>query len=128
MPQTEILLFRKADKEIPLLGWLAELQQHEPKIWRKCLAMILLLEAEGFQLRRPHAEHLGEGIYELRIKAKSVNYRILYFFHGKNIAILTHGFTKEAKVPPAEINYAKEARKLVESDPECYTAIFGGDD
>lgn len=125
MPQTEILLFRKADEEIPLLGWLAALQRREPKAWRKCLAAILLLESEGFKLRRPQAEHLGDGIYELRVKLKSINYRMLYFFHGQNVAVLAQGFTKEDKVPVTEINYASEARKLVESDPKRYTATFG---
>jgi hypothetical protein len=28
-----------------------------------------------------------------------VNYRVLYFYHGQNVAILTHVLTKEDKLP-----------------------------
>ena len=44
--------------------------------------------AEGHELRRPEADFLRDGIYEL-----------LYFFHGQNVAVLAHGLTKEAEAP-----------------------------
>jgi hypothetical protein len=34
-------------------------------------------------LRRPHADYLEDGIYELRWRNGTVQYRILYFFHGR---------------------------------------------
>jgi len=62
----------------------------------------------GHELRRPHADFLQKGIYELRAKVGHVNYRILYFFHSRQVAILTSGFTKEDKVPSKEIARAVE--------------------
>ncbi len=35
-------------------------------------------------------DYLRDGIYELRAKHIHVQYRILYFFDGQNIAILAH--------------------------------------
>jgi len=81
-----------------------------------------MLESLGSELRRPHADALRDGIRELRAKAGTVNYRILYFFCGSNIVCLSHGFTKEAKIPPAEIDTALRRKKLVESDLDTYTA------
>lgn len=49
-----------------------------------------------------------------------INYRILYFFHKAEAVVVTHGLTKEAQVPPREIDLAVERRKLFESDPERY--------
>jgi putative component of toxin-antitoxin plasmid stabilization module len=60
----------------------------------------------GFQLRRPNCDYLRDGIYELRAKHGTVNYRILYAFAGKNIALLSHGCTKEKTVPQIEIERA----------------------
>ncbi|MEH1871881.1 type II toxin-antitoxin system RelE/ParE family toxin [Nostoc sp.] len=37
----------------------------------------------GFELRRPAADLLRDGIYELRAKHVRVQYRILYFFMVK---------------------------------------------
>ncbi|MBV8885159.1 MAG: type II toxin-antitoxin system RelE/ParE family toxin [Chroococcidiopsidaceae cyanobacterium CP_BM_RX_35] len=50
-----------------------------------------------------------------------MNYRILYFFHGNEAAILAHGLVKERRVPPDEIDRAVERRKKFESNPERHT-------
>jgi len=41
-----------------------------------------------------------------RIEAS--NHRILYFFSGKNIVVISHGISKESEVPAEEINRAME--------------------
>jgi hypothetical protein len=46
-----------------------------------------------------------------------VNYRILYFFHGRNLAILGHALTKEDKVPKADIARAIRRKRAFEADP-----------
>ena len=71
-----------------------------------------LLEEFGTQLRKPHSEHLGNGIFELRIKQGSNIERVLYFFYVGNKAVLTNGFTKkQQKTPPGEIQLARERRE-----------------
>jgi hypothetical protein len=122
MPQTVIRVFRDADGAISLTEWLDELEESEPRAYTKCLSLILLLAQFGYELRRPHADTLRDGIHELRIKVGTVNYRILYLFMGANIACLSHGFTKESKVPDAEIDLAVHRKRLVESNPDKYTA------
>ena len=56
------------------------------------------------------------------MRVGTVNYRILYFFSGSNVVCLSHGFTKESKVPDAEIDLALRRKRLVERDRDKYTA------
>jgi phage-related protein len=63
-------------------------------------------------------------IYELRAERGRVNYRVLYFFHGQNVALLAHGLTKEKKVPDADIDRAIARKKQYERDPEKHRAEF----
>lgn len=74
----------------------------------------------GYALRRPEADLLRDGIYELRASFQSVNYRMLYFFHQQT-AVISHGLTKEKKVPEREIEVAIRHHKLFEMDPAKHT-------
>jgi len=71
-----------------------------------------LLQDFGPQLRYPHTEHIGEGVFELRFKGKEGQIRVLFFFfYGKRI-IFTHGFVKRTqKTPRKEIEIALKRRK-----------------
>ena len=123
MPQTKILVFKDGAGKVPLVDWLNELEESEPKAYARCLQRILQLEQYGHELRRPAADILRDKIHELRAKLGRVNYRILYFFYEKerNVACLTHGFTKEGAVPDTEIDYAIAAKKLVDGNRDRYT-------
>ena len=118
MPQTRVLVFKQDDEYVPLLEWLDEIPQ--PAL-AKCIERIRLLGELGSELRRPLADYLRDGIFELRAKAGRVNYRLLYFFHGRNVTVVSHGFTKEDVVPDKEIERAITNRKLVMIDPEKHT-------
>src|SRR5260221_1963811 len=122
MPQSAIRVFRKSDGTIPLAEWLDDLEEGQPRAYNKCLDRIILLEQLGSELRRPIADILRDGIYELRAKVGMVNYRILYFFAGSNIVCLSQGFTKESEVPDGEIEVAIQRKKLVAQDPDRYSA------
>lgn len=111
---------------MPVRDWLAELQQRNRPAFAKCVAMINRLAALGHELRRPHADLLRDGIYELRVRHQRVNYRILYFFHGQNVAFLAHGLVKEKRVPDVDIERALARKEKLEGDPEKH--IFQGDD
>lgn len=50
-----------------------------------------------------------------------VNYRMLYFFHGKVAAVLSHGVVKEDRVPPKAIDWARERKKTFEANPALHT-------
>jgi phage-related protein len=75
----------------------------------------------GFELRRPEADYLRDDIYELRASHRRVHYRILYFFHGRQAAVLSHLITKEGRVPDPEIDRAILHKSKFEADPEKHT-------
>jgi len=52
---------------------------------------------------------------------QGVNYRILYFFAGKNIVVVSHGLQKEREVPAAELDAARERKKRFDADPAVHT-------
>jgi phage-related protein len=72
----------------------------------KCRVRIERLRDLGHELRRPEADYLRDGIYELRVGLQGMNYRMLYFFHGRVAAVLVHGLVKEREVPPRDIEEA----------------------
>jgi phage-related protein len=67
------------------------------------------------------ADFLRDGIHELRMRQGRVNYRILYFFHGKDSAVLAHAITKEGKVPDADIDRAVRRGKAFAPNPSVHT-------
>jgi phage-related protein len=85
------------------------------------VASVERLAAFGHELRRPVADLLRDGIHKLRIRKGHVNYRILYFFHGRDLAILGHAITKEDAVPEGEIDRRLRRKRAFESDPEGHT-------
>jgi len=72
-------------------------------------------------LRRPEADLLRDGIYELRVGLQHVNYRILFFFRRRVAAILAHGLTKQGIVPGAAIETALARKRRFEQDPKLHT-------
>ena len=121
MPRINVAFYQDADGEAPVVNWLRELVKTNEKAWANCRARIELLAQMGHELRRPAADYLRDGIYELRAKQGHVQYRILYFFHGRQVAILAHSLTKEDTIPVAEIERALKRKKLFESNPGKHT-------
>ena len=121
MPRTHVAFYQEADGEAPVLNWLRELRRTNAKAWTHCRARIELLAQFGHELRRPAADYLRDGIYELRAKQGHVQYRILYFFHGREAAILAHSLTKEDAVPAADIERAIKRKRMFESNPRKHT-------
>lgn len=121
MPQTQVIFFCEAKGHAPVLEWLRELRATNPKAWAHCRARIGQLEQVGHELRRAAADFLRDGIYELRAKQGHVQYRILYFFHGRNVVILAHSLTKEAAIPPVEMERALKRKRLFEGQPKEHT-------
>jgi phage-related protein len=115
----QVVFFQEDDGTIPLLDWLDQLKPAEALA--KCRVVIGLLREQGNQLRRPHADILRDGIWELRTKLGRVRYRLLYFFHGR-VIVLTHGFAKQqSKVPPGETKRAIACRERYLANPEGHS-------
>src|ERR1043165_1903676 len=66
-------------------------RKRNTRAWSNCRARIVMFSRVG---------------YELRAKEGHVQYRILYFFHGRNGAILAHSLTKEDVIPRSDIERA----------------------
>ena len=86
-----------------------------------CWARLGLLADQGHQLRRPAADYLRDGIYELRAKAGRIQYRMLYFFHGRQAVVISHGITKRESAVPIEIERARRRRQAFEAAPPRHT-------
>ena len=128
MPKTQVVFFEESDRSVPVLEWLTSLRRTNEKAFAKCLVRIERLEAAGHDLRRPEADILRDGIYELRARHGRVQYRLLYFFYGKNVAILAHALTKEDTVPAIDIDRAVTRKKIFEKHPANHTYTEEGTD
>jgi len=119
LPKTEVVIFCEPDGTVPFLTWFGKLPE---KAQDKILVRLERLKELGHDLRRPEADYLRGDIYELRVKAQSINYRVLYFFHGKQLVVLSHGFSKQqAKVPESEMKSAVKRRKEFQQSPSRHT-------
>jgi phage-related protein len=101
--------------------WLENLRKENDKAWANCKVQLERLAAFGHELRRPAADFLRDGINELRAKSGHVQYRLLYFFHGRNVAVVAHALTKEDKVPPIDIERALKRKAMFQANPEAHT-------
>ena len=113
-----MVLYREEDGSCPFLDWFAELPA---KVQDRCYVRLERLGEKGHELRRPEADFLRDGIYELRVSLQGVHHRILYFFHGAVAAVVSHGLVKERAVPPKEIDRAVERKKRFASNPARHT-------
>ena len=118
MPKTTIRIYQESDGSVPLLEWLDEQPE---KVQDKFTVLIERLGDEGYDLRRPSCDLLESGIYELRARYLNVQYRILYGFVGKNVVLLSHGCTKESKVPKKDIELAVENLERYKNHPGVHT-------
>ncbi len=117
MPQTAVVLFAEEDGSAPLVEWL---DGQLVKVQDKCQVRVERLAELGHELRRPDGDYLRDGIYELRVRHQRVNYRMLYFFHKRG-AVISHGLTKEGRVPDKEIDRAIRNKARFEADPDTHT-------
>jgi phage-related protein len=125
MPSINVVFYQEQEGDAPVVEWLQELHDTNTKAFLKCRAAIARLALLGHELRRPEADYLRDGIHELRIRSGSVNYRLLYFFHGRTISVVAHALTKEADVPATDINRAIARKTSFAASPAAHT--FKGD-
>jgi phage-related protein len=117
MPRTEAVLFAELDGTCPVLEWL---DQQQPKVRAKCIVRIERLVELGHELRRPEADFLRDGIYELRVAYRRAQYRILYFFHAGQ-AVLAHALVKRGEVPDGDIRRTMARRTFFVQNPRKHT-------
>ena len=104
-----------------MVDWLRILNETNPRAYDKCRAAIARLALLGHELRRPEADYLRDDIYELRIRLGSVNYRLLYFLHGRTVSVVAHGLTKESAVPTSDLKQAISRKAAFTANPAAHT-------
>jgi phage-related protein len=124
MPAVEVIFYADDRGVAPLIR---HFDLWPRKVIDKCYVRIERLAFLGSELRRPEADFLREGIYELRVRHLNVNYRILYFFH-QNSAVLFDGLTKEGVIPVNYFDKALRAKAAFVRDPENHTYKAGSHD
>jgi len=123
VPTVDVIYYREGSR-VPIVEWLEMLA---PKARVMCTRHLERLAHDGHELRRPLSDHLGRGIFELRVRHQRVNLRMLYFFHGTAIVVVTHGFAKQqALVPLHEMWLAIERRQRFNVDPQAHAFKPGG--
>jgi hypothetical protein len=131
MPTTEVLFYQDDEWTVPVDRWLSHLPK---KVQAKCQVYLGQLEEFGHELRRPVADFLRDGIYELRPSYRGVQYRMLYFFPklqndetktekrpAPRVVVLSHGLVKEGAVPDVEIDRAIHRKMKFEANPKAHT-------
>lgn len=96
----QVDFYKTSDGQCPVREFLDSLDK---KMLAKMLREIDLLESCGNELRLPHSENLGNGIFELRAQVGNNFSRVLYFFVVGDRAILTNGFVKKTQKTPRNI-------------------------
>ncbi|MEK6536943.1 MAG: type II toxin-antitoxin system RelE/ParE family toxin [Actinomycetota bacterium] len=101
----ELVFYETRSGHVPALEFL----RGQPKPVRAEGGWLLeQLQKYGNSLGRPVMAYLEDGIHELRWQVERNEYRLLFFFSGRRIVVVTHGFSKKTKrVPKAEIERAR---------------------
>ncbi len=85
-----------------------------PKVQARMIRLLELMESQGAHLGPPHTESMGDGLFEIRAKAKEGIGRSLFcYLKGKHIYVL-HAFIKKSqKTPKKELEIARQRQKEV---------------
>lgn len=94
----------------PVDSFIEELPEADRALVR---ARIVFLGEVGNRAREPLSKSLGEGLYELRVRAS----RIFYCFKPRRVVVLLHGFSKKSqKTPKGEIEIARKRMEEVQDE------------
>lgn len=116
--QVSVYYYQEADGACPVREFL---QVQPARVRIQAEARVRLLAERGHQLRRPYADYLGNGLYELRWHTGRVQYRILYCFHGRGTAVLLHALTKEGTIPAVFLARTQRRKELFTQNPRLHT-------
>lgn len=95
--------------EKPVKEFIDKLSEKEQA---KVFAYLDELKRQGHNLRRPMADYLRDGIYELRPRAN----RIFYFFFLRENVVLLHAIRKDTdKILESDLDLCIKRKKQAES-------------
>jgi phage-related protein len=104
-----IIFFRNVSGQCPFEKFIDNLPKEDAE---EVVASVAALRELGNMARRPLADYLGDGIYELRARRLKKQFRILYSFAGRRKILILTGFVKKSRAVPAkEIKKALALKK-----------------
>jgi phage-related protein len=108
-PVLDVRFFRTDAGAEPVRDWLKELSA----IDRKTIGEDIKTVQFGWPLGMPLVDHLGGGIWEVRIKLDNRIGRVLFVIDGQTMVLL-HGFIKkQQRTPGPDLDLAKDRLKLL---------------
>ena len=108
-PVLSVCFFRTDAGAEPVRAWLKDF----PAIDRKIIGEDIKTVQFGWPLGMPLVDHLGGGIWEVRIRLDNRIARILFTIEGQTMVLL-HGFIKkQQKIPGSDHDLAKSRLKLL---------------
>lgn len=94
-----------------------------PKIQARMLRLLELVELHGVYLGAPHSKPLGNGLFEIRAKAKEGIGRSLFcYIDGNKVVVLVAFVKKSQKTPKKELQLARNRLKEVKGHEQPKTA------
>ena len=104
-----LIFYRNISGKCPIEDFIEGLPDEDAK---EIVASIAALRELGNKARRPLADYVEDGIYELRARCLKKRFRVLYTFAGRRIILLLTGFVKKSKaIPTKEIKKARALKK-----------------
>ena len=83
----------------------------------RCLALLDRMRSDGANLGSPHTESIGDGLFELRVKAQEGIARAFFCTLVDKKIVILHSFIKKTqKTPKKELDLAKWRLKEVKKD------------
>ncbi len=106
----QIIFYRTQNGHAPVVNYLDSLTGKEAQ---KVLWVLKLIEEKEAVPKKFLKKLDGtSGLYEVRVQFGNNIFRLLGFFDGENIIILTSGFTKKSqKIPIKEIKTAENRKQ-----------------
>jgi len=95
----QVIFYRNISGQCPTEKFINGLPYDDAE---EIVAAIAALRELGNKARRPLADYLEDGIYELRARRLQRRFRVLYTFVGKEAILLLTGFVKKSKAVPAK--------------------------
>ena len=89
------------------------------RIQARTLKLLELMEVHGANLVEPHTKSMGEGLFEIRAKAKEgIGRGFFCYMVGQRVQVLHVFVKKDQKTPKKELKLARKRLNEVQNEPE----------
>lgn len=111
MDKLNVIFFRSDTGNEPVREWLKSLSKSDKKSIGEDIKTVQF----GWPIGMPLVDHLGKGLWEVRIKLRLRRIARVLFFMDDNAMILVHGFIKKTqRTPKQELELALSRKQIYE--------------